>query len=135
MLLQFLKIQCRRFRKSCRWNAYGANGTAIVQYDRISQLEAGYKRKFSTGYINLTGFHSVTDEVLLNLNAGNKYKATGVEFEGAYIADFSVIGSVTYTNATIVEDRTSEYWVLTIKKTQEDKRTLFLTYLQLTYLI
>lgn len=92
-------------------NAYGANGTAIVQYDKISQLEAGYKRKFSAGYVNLTGFHSVTDEAAgtaLNLNAGNKYKATGVEFEGAYsLADFSVIGSVTYTNAKIVEDRTS----------------------------
>jgi outer membrane receptor protein involved in Fe transport len=92
-------------------NAYGASGTAIVQYDRISQLEAGYKRKFSAGYINLTGFHSVTDEAAgtaLNLNAGNKYKATGVEFEGAFnLADFSVIGSVTYTNSEIVEDRTS----------------------------
>ncbi|MFT6731005.1 MAG: outer membrane receptor protein involved in Fe transport [Glaciecola sp.] len=102
-------------------NAYGANGTAIVQYDRISQLEAGYKRKFSTGYINLTGFHSVTDEAAgtaLNLNAGNKYKATGVEFEGAYtIADFSVIGSVTYTNATIVEDRTSGVLGTNNKKT------------------
>jgi outer membrane receptor protein involved in Fe transport len=102
-------------------NAYGANGTAIVQYDRISQLEAGYKRKFSAGYINLTGFHSVTDEAAgtaLNLNAGNKYKATGVEFEGAYtIADFSVIGSVTYTNATIVEDRTSGVLGTNNKKT------------------
>ncbi|MFT4612679.1 MAG: outer membrane receptor protein involved in Fe transport [Flavobacterium sp.] len=102
-------------------NAYGANGTAIVQYDRISQLEAGYKRKFSAGYVNLTGFHSVTDEAAgtaLNLNAGNKYKATGVEFEGAYtIADFSVIGSVTYTNATIVEDRTSGVLGTNNKKT------------------
>ena len=92
-------------------NAYGTNGTAVVQYDKISQLEAGYKRKFSAGYVNLTGFSSVTDEAAgtaLNLNAGNKYKATGVEFEGAYnLDDFSVIGSVTYTNAEIVEDRTS----------------------------
>lgn len=92
-------------------NAYGANGTAIVQYDKISQLEAGYKRKYSAGYVNLTGFHSVTDEAAgtaLNLNAGNKYKATGAEFEGLYnLADFSVVGSVTYTNAEIVEDRTS----------------------------
>ena len=92
-------------------NSYGANGTAIVQYDKISQLEAGYKRKFAAGYVNLTGFSSVTDEAAgtaLNLNAGNKYKATGLEFEGAYnVADFSVVGSVTYTNAEIVEDRTS----------------------------
>lgn len=92
-------------------NAYGANGTAIVQYDKISQLEAGYKRKYSAGYVNLTGFHSVTDEAAgtaLNLNAGNKYKATGLEFEGSYnLGDFSVVGSITYTNATIVEDRTS----------------------------
>ncbi len=92
-------------------NAYGSNGTAIVQYDKISQLEAGYKRKYTSGYVNLTGFHSVTDEAAgtaLNLNAGNKYKATGAEFEGAYnLDDFSVIGSVTYTNAEIVEDRTS----------------------------
>lgn len=92
-------------------NAYGTNGTAVVQYDKISQLEAGYKRKYAAGYVNLTGFSSVTDEAAgtaLNLNAGNKYKATGVEFEGAYnLDDFSVIGSVTYTNAEIVEDRTS----------------------------
>jgi outer membrane receptor protein involved in Fe transport len=92
-------------------NSYGTNGTAVVQYDKISQLEAGYKRKFSVGYVNLTGFHSVTDEAAgtaINLNAGNKYKASGVEFEGAYtLADFSVIGSITYTNAKIVEDRTS----------------------------
>ena len=92
-------------------NSYGADGTAVVQYDEISQLEAGYKRKFSAGYINLTGFSSVTDEAAgtaLNLNAGNKYKATGLEFEGSYnVGDFSVVGSVTYTNATIIEDRTS----------------------------
>lgn len=92
-------------------NSYGTDGTAIVQYDKISQLEAGYKRKFSAGYINLTGFSSVTDEAAgtaLNLNAGNKYKATGLEFEGSYNrGDFSVVGSVTYTNATIIEDRTS----------------------------
>lgn len=92
-------------------NSYGTDGTAIVQYDKISQLEAGYKRKFSAGYINLTGFSSVTDEAAgtaLNLNAGNKYKATGLEFEGSYnTGDFSVVGSVTYTNATIIEDRTS----------------------------
>lgn len=92
-------------------NSYGTNGTAVVQYDKISQLEAGYKRKFSAGYVNLTGFHSVTDEAAgtaLYLNAGNKYKATGLELEGTYnLNDFSVIGSVTYTNAEIVEDRTS----------------------------
>ncbi len=92
-------------------NSYGTDGTAIVQYDKISQLEGGYKRKFSAGYVNLTGFHSVTDEAAgtaLNLNAGNKYKATGLEFEGSYnTGDFSVVGSVTYTNATIIEDRTS----------------------------
>ena len=93
-------------------NSYGTDGTAIVQYDKISQLEGGYKRKFSAGYVNLTGFHSVTDEAAgtaLNLNAGNKYKATGLEFEGSYnTGDFSVVGSVTYTNATIIEDRTSK---------------------------
>ena len=92
-------------------NSYGTDGTAVVQYDKISQLEGGYKRKFSAGYVNLTGFHSVTDEAAgtaLNLNAGNKYKATGLEFEGSYnTGNFSVVGSVTYTNATIIEDRTS----------------------------
>jgi hypothetical protein len=43
----------------CLWSQWNCDS----KYDRISQLEAGYKRKFSTGYINLTGFHSVTDEV------------------------------------------------------------------------
>ena len=102
-------------------NAYGTNGTAVVQYDKISQLEAGYKRKFSAGYVNLTSFHSVTDEAAgtaLYLNAGNKYKATGLEFEGSYnLDDFSVIGSVTYTKAEIVEDRTSSVVGTNNKKT------------------
>lgn len=92
-------------------NSYRADGTARDQYDQVSQLEAGYKRRFSKGYVNATGFHSVTDEAAgtaLNLNAGNKYNASGLELEGLYNAgSFSVVGSVTYTKAKIVEDRTS----------------------------
>ena len=92
-------------------NGYRADGTARDQYDQVSQLEAGYKRRFSKGYVNATGFHSVTDEAAgtaLNLNAGNKYNASGLELEGLYNAgSFSVVGSVTYTKAKIVEDRTS----------------------------
>ncbi|KAB1156774.1 TonB-dependent receptor [Flavobacterium luteum] len=92
-------------------NGYRPDGTARDQFDQVSQLEAGYKRKFSSGYLNATVFHSITDEAAgtaLNLNAGNKYNASGLELEGLYNAgDFSVVGSLTYTKAKIIEDRTS----------------------------
>jgi len=90
-------------------NGYGIDGTASTQYDKVSQLEAGYKRKLANGYINLVGFTSNTDEdagTALNLSVGNEFRATGLEFEGAYnLGDFSISGSVTYTDAEIVEDR------------------------------
>ncbi len=92
-------------------NGYGLDGTAATQYDQVSQLEVGYKRKIDNGYINLTGFLSNTDEdagTALNQTVGNEFRALGLELESAYsIKDFSIIGSVTWTDAEIIEDRSS----------------------------
>ncbi|WP_298237586.1 TonB-dependent receptor [uncultured Algibacter sp.] len=92
-------------------NSYGLDGTAATQYDQISQLEVGYKRKINNGYINLVAFLSNTDEdagAALNQTVGNEFKASGLELEGLYNpGSFSIVGSITYTNAEITEDRAS----------------------------
>ena len=92
-------------------NSYAPDGTAATQYDQVTQLEFGYKRKLGRGYVNLVGFLSNTDEdagAALNQTVGNEFKASGLELEGAYSPGaFSIIGSITYTNAEITEDRAS----------------------------
>ena len=92
-------------------NGYDTSGVAATQYDQVSQFEVGYKRKMETGFVNLTGFMSNTDEdagTALNQTVGNEFKALGLELEGAYAKnDFSILGSITWTDAEIVEDRAS----------------------------
>ncbi|WP_343328275.1 TonB-dependent receptor [Polaribacter staleyi] len=90
-------------------NSYNTDGTADVQYDQVSQLEIGYKKRFNNGTLNVTGFSSVTDEAAgfeLQNTVGSKYIATGLEVESAFaFGDLSINGSATYTNAKIKEDR------------------------------
>ena len=90
-------------------NGYNQDGTADVQYDEVSQLEFGYKKRFEKGTLNVTGFSSVTDEAAgfeLQNTVGSKFTATGLEVESAFtFGDFSISGSATYTNAKIKEDR------------------------------
>ena len=92
-------------------NGYDQFGQASVNFDEVRQLELGLKKRFTNGSLYLTAFSSNTDEdagSALNLTVGNEFKATGLELEGSYnLSDFSVVGSVTYTNAEIVEDRSS----------------------------
>ncbi|WP_142784950.1 TonB-dependent receptor [Changchengzhania lutea] len=87
-------------------NNYGTNGKADVQYDEVSQLEVGYKKRLKNGVLNLTGFMSNTDEGLsneLNRSVGNPFKALGLEAETAlaFGDNFSFNGSFTYTKAEI----------------------------------
>ncbi|WNH14324.1 TonB-dependent receptor [Thalassobellus suaedae] len=87
-------------------NSYGTDGKADVQYDEVSQLEVGYKKRLKNGVLNLTGFMSNTDEGLsneLNRTVGNPFKALGLEVETAmaFGDNFSVNGSFTWTKAEI----------------------------------
>ncbi|MFI1744445.1 TonB-dependent receptor [Thalassobellus sediminis] len=87
-------------------NSYGIDGKADVQYDEVSQLEVGYKKRLKNGVLNLTGFMSNTDEGLsneLNRTVGNPFKALGLEAETAlaFGDNFSVNGSFTWTKAEI----------------------------------
>ncbi len=87
-------------------NSYGTDGKADVQYDEVSQLEVGYKKRFDIGVLNLTGFMSNTDEGLsneLNRTVGNPFKALGLEAEAAlaFGENFSFNGSFTWTKAEI----------------------------------
>lgn len=87
-------------------NNYGTNGKADVQYDEVSQLEVGYKKRLNNGVLNLTGFMSNTDEGLsneLNRSVGNPFKALGLEAETAlaFGENFSFNGSFTWTKAEI----------------------------------
>ncbi|MDY7395896.1 TonB-dependent receptor [Aureibaculum sp. 2210JD6-5] len=87
-------------------NNYGTDGTADVQYDEVSQLEVGFKKRFNIGVLNLTGFMSNTDEGLsneLNRSVGNPFKALGLEAETvlSFSDNLSLNGSFTWTKAEI----------------------------------
>jgi outer membrane receptor protein involved in Fe transport len=87
-------------------NTYGTDGKADVQYDEVSQLEVGYKRRLNNGVLNLTGFMSNTEEGLsneLNREVGNPFKALGIEAETVlrYGENFTFNGSLTWTKAEI----------------------------------
>ncbi len=87
-------------------NSYGTDGKADVQYDEVSQLEVGFKKRLNNGVLNLTGFMSNTDEGLsneLNRTVGNPFKALGLEAETAlaFGDNFSFNGSFTWTKAEI----------------------------------
>ncbi len=87
-------------------NNYGTDGLGDVQFDELSQLEIGYKKRLNNGTLNLTGFMSNTDEGIsneLNRTVGNPFKALGIEAETAlaFGDNFTVNGSLTWTKAEI----------------------------------
>ncbi|XCF06687.1 TonB-dependent receptor [Tamlana crocina] len=87
-------------------NNYGTDGKADVQYDEVSQLEVGFKKRLNNGVLNLTGFMSNTDEGLsneLNRSVGNPFKALGLEAETAlaFGENLTFNGSFTWTKAEI----------------------------------
>ncbi|TWO33791.1 TonB-dependent receptor [Seonamhaeicola sediminis] len=87
-------------------NNYGTDGKADVQYDEVSQLEVGFKKRLNNGVLNLTGFMSNTDEGLsneLNRSVGNPFKALGLEAETAlaFGENINFNGSFTWTKAEI----------------------------------
>jgi outer membrane receptor protein involved in Fe transport len=87
-------------------NTYGTDGLADVQFDELSQLEVGYKKRLNNGTLNLTGFMSKTEEGIsneLNRTVGNPFKALGLEAETAlaFGENFSFNGSFTWTKAEI----------------------------------
>lgn len=87
-------------------NTYGLDGKGDVQFDELSQFEAGYKKRLKNGVLNLTGFMSNTEEGIsneLNRTVGNPFKAFGVEAETtlSFSEKLSLNGSVTWTKAEI----------------------------------
>lgn len=87
-------------------NTYGTDGLADVQFDELSQIEVGYKKRLNNGTVNLTGFMSNTDEGIsneLNRTVGNPFKALGLEAETAlaFGENLSFNGSFTWTKAEI----------------------------------
>ena len=87
-------------------NSYGLDGKADVQFDELSQLEVGFKKRLNNGVLNLTGFMSNTEEGIsneLNRTVGNPFKALGLEAETAlaFGENFSFNGSFTWTKAEI----------------------------------
>ncbi|WP_417861184.1 TonB-dependent receptor [Winogradskyella sediminis] len=87
-------------------NTYGTDGKGDVQFDELSQLEVGYKKRLKNGVLNLTGFMSNTEEGIsneLNRTVGNPFKALGIEAETAlaFGENFYVNGSLTWTKAEI----------------------------------
>ncbi|WP_439153044.1 TonB-dependent receptor [Winogradskyella sp.] len=87
-------------------NTYGTDGKADVQFDELSQLEVGFKKRLNNGVVNVTGFMSNTDEGLsneLNREVGNPFKALGIEAETVlrYGENLTFNGSITWTKAEI----------------------------------
>ncbi len=87
-------------------NTYGTDGLADVQFDELSQIEVGFKKRLNNGTLNLTGFLSNTEEGIsneLNRTVGNPFKALGLEAETAlaFGENFTFNGSFTWTKAEI----------------------------------
>jgi outer membrane receptor protein involved in Fe transport len=79
------------------------DGDKINSLDYLTQMELGYKRKFSKGYLYATLFSAVTSEeggyeATSNSIIENDYKSTGLELETSYNVndDFNVRGGLTY---------------------------------------
>jgi len=84
------------------------DGDKINSLDYLTQIELGYKRKFSKGYLYATLFSAVTSEeggyeATSNSIIENDYKSIGLELETSYNVndDFNVRGGLTYTKAEI----------------------------------
>lgn len=83
------------------------NGDQLNAKDLLAQAEVGYKLKMKNGGLFITGFYSTTTEeggfeATTQQVIENDYKALGAEVEAAYnVADFSLRGSFTWTNAEI----------------------------------
>ncbi|GGC82509.1 TonB-dependent receptor [Flavobacterium lutivivi] len=84
------------------------DGDKINSLDYLTQMELGYKRKFSKGYLYATLFSAVTSEeggyeATSNSIIENDYKSIGLELETSYNVndDFNVRGGLTYTKAEI----------------------------------
>ena len=83
------------------------NSDQINALDFLNQAEIGYKRGFDNAELNVTAFYAKTVEeggfeVTSNSIIENDYKSFGLELDGYYtLGDFSIRGSVTYTDAEI----------------------------------
>jgi outer membrane receptor protein involved in Fe transport len=84
------------------------DGDKINARDFLAQLEIGYKRKFSNGYLFLTAFQSATNEeggfeATSNRIIENDYKSLGLELESSYnvTEDLNFRGAFTYTKSEI----------------------------------
>lgn len=84
------------------------DGDKINARDFLAQLEIGYKRKFTDGYLFLTAFQSTTNEeggfeATSNTIIENDYKSLGLELESSYnvTEDLNLRGAFTYTKAEI----------------------------------
>ncbi|AWM13972.1 TonB-dependent receptor [Flavobacterium sediminis] len=84
------------------------DGDKINARDFLAQLEIGYKRKFTNGYVFVTAFQSTTNEeggfeATSNRIIENDYKSLGLELESSYnvTEDLNLRGAFTYTKAEI----------------------------------
>ncbi|MBX2818157.1 MAG: TonB-dependent receptor [Rhodothermaceae bacterium] len=75
--------------------------------DVIDQFELGFKQRFNTGGLFITGFYANTTEeggfeATTQQVIENDYRALGVELEGSFrFGDFDIRGAFTYTDAEI----------------------------------
>lgn len=90
----------------------GALLNSDVAIDFVNQLEIGAKYRDNGLTLNATVFRATTQEENFEATTqrvfSRSYRATGVELEGAYaIGDFSLTGTITYTDAKITRDNIS----------------------------
>nr|WP_042082738.1 TonB-dependent receptor [Iodidimonas nitroreducens] len=108
--------------------AIGADGSLLDQdaaVDTVKQTEAGVKLR--TGGLNLFGtfFYAKTEEQNFEVTRltfiDRKYRAYGVELEGAYsYGPFDITAGLTWTDADIIEDNLSPELVGNIPRRQAD---------------
>ncbi|WP_374549295.1 TonB-dependent receptor domain-containing protein [Flavobacterium sp.] len=84
------------------------DGDKINSLDYLTQIELGYKRKFSKGYLYATVFSATTNEeggyeATTNSIIENDYKSLGLELETSYNVneDLNLRAALTYTKAEI----------------------------------
>lgn len=88
------------------------DGSVPININEVDQLEGGVKWRSGPLSVFATLFNAKTKEsnyeVTTQTFTNNKYKANGVEFEGAYTAgDFRLAAGATLTKAKITESNTA----------------------------
>lgn len=88
------------------------DGSAPININTVNQQEVGMKWREGPASANVTLFNARTQESNYEATTqkftNNKYKSSGIEFEGAYrVGAFRIMGGATYTNAKITASQTA----------------------------